>query len=61
MLDDLTESLFSLFDEADGLPGTPGGNGQGRVIFMHNLREVTLALTALITWGEDRAEYCAQR
>ena len=31
MLDDLTESLFSLFDEADGLPGTPGDNGQGKI------------------------------
>ena len=31
MLGDLTQSLFSLFDEADGLLGSPGYKGQGRL------------------------------
>jgi hypothetical protein len=61
VLKDLTESLFSLFHEKDDLPGTPGGNGQERVIPLHNLREVILAMTELIKLGEERAEYWTRR
>jgi len=61
VFDDLTEALFSLFDEADDLPGSPASDAHGRSISLHDVREVTLALSALIRRGEKRAEYRARR
>ena len=61
VFDDLTEALFSLFDETDDLPGPPTSGAYGRSISLHDLREVTLALSALIRRGDKRAEYRARR
>ncbi len=61
VLDDLTETLFTLFDEADAFPGPPSSGEQKRFIILHDLREVTCALSELIQRGEKRAVYWARR
>lgn len=57
----LTEHLFSLFDEDDGLPGTSDGNTGKRVVNLHNVREAIHALTALIKRGNCKADRLARR
>lgn len=58
---DLTEHLFSLFDESDDLPGTINDDTGKRFVHLHNIRETIHALTALIRRGNDRAEYWGRR
>ncbi len=61
VMDDLVEHLFSLFDEADDLPGQPKDDTHERTIDLHSVREVTLALTELIRRGDERAEHWGRR
>ncbi len=56
---DLAHHLFELFDEADGLPGTPSDDTGKRFVHLHNIREVTHALTHLQRRGDSRAGYWA--
>ena len=57
ILSHLAEHLYALFDGNDNLPGTHiDGTGE-RFINLHNIRETTHALTALIQRGDSRAEY----
>ena len=61
VLSDLAEHLFALFDEADNLPGTHADDTGQRFINLHNVRETTHALAALIRRGDSRAGYWARR
>ena len=68
VLNDLSEHLFALFNEDDNLPGTYPNSGEfgyddtgQRFVNLHNVREATHALAALIRRGESRAEYWARR
>ncbi|MFN0169774.1 MAG: hypothetical protein ACKV22_25405 [Bryobacteraceae bacterium] len=61
IVDDLSKHLLALFDEADGLPGTLADKTGLRFIHLHNIRETTHGLTALIQRGDGRAEYWAKR
>lgn len=61
VFNDLTDYLFALFDDADDLPGFPGSENQERFIELHDLRKVTLALTALIARGNEQSQHLARR
>ena len=61
ILNDLAEHLLALFDENDNLPGTHADDTGQRFVNLHNVREATHALTALIQRGDNRAEYWARR
>jgi hypothetical protein len=60
IFDDLRRSLLSFFDEADDLPGIPKCDAQGRIISLHDIREVILALCTLIERGDSQAEHRAR-
>jgi len=61
VLSGLAEHLFALFDEEDNLPGTHRDDTGQRFVNLHNVREATHALAALIRRGDSRAEYWARR
>ena len=61
ILNDLAEHLLALFDENDNLPGTHRDDTGQRFVNLHNVREATHALTALIQRGDNHAEYWARR
>jgi len=58
---DLADLFFDLFDSSDDMPGTADDVTGNRYVSLHNIREATHALTALIRRGDARAERCAQR
>jgi hypothetical protein len=58
---DLSYHLFALFDRDEGLPGTMDNNTGKYFSHLHNVREVTHGLTALIRRGSDRAASLAER
>lgn len=55
VFDDLAGHLHDLFREDDNLPGAPADDTGERRVHLHNIREVTHALTALMKRGDARA------
>lgn len=60
VFEDLSAHLYDLFKEEDNLPGAPADDTGKRVVHLHNIREVTHALAALMNLGDDRAERWAR-
>jgi hypothetical protein len=57
---DLSNLFFALFDPQEDLPGTLDATGN-RFVHLHNIREATHALTALLRRGDVRAKDWSQR
>ncbi len=58
---DLADLQMALFDEADNLPGMADDKTGERFVHLHNIRESTHALTALIRRGDERAREWSRR
>ena len=58
---DLADLQIALFNEADNLPGTADNDTGERFVHLHNIRESTHALNALLRRGDDRAREWSRR